>query len=133
MLRNFLDIFSKRTLKELIRRFEHIETFVEKNEKFRKFDSKRVKKILHRFFNVKNDDNDVQNAIDRDQYKNRSKNREYHENRRRENEISREKTKNFKTNNFIDFLKIDCFKYREKKHYARDCIVFAFVNKSKKK
>ena len=54
----------------------------------------------------------MQNAIDRNEYKNKNKNREYRENRRRKNEISREKIKDFKNNTFIDFSKINCFKCR---------------------
>ena len=108
--------------------------FFRKNKKFRKFDSKKVKKkFLYKFFNVKNDDNDVQNAIDRNKHRNKNKNREDRENRRRENEISREKTKEFKNSNFNNFSKISYFKCCQKEHYARDCIVFALVNKLKKK
>ena len=60
MMSNFFEIFSKRKLKKLTRRFEHIEIFFEKNEKFRKFDWKKVKKKnLYKFFNVKNDNDDV--------------------------------------------------------------------------
>ena len=134
MLRNRFEIFSKWKLKELIRRFEYTKTFLEKSEKFRKFDSKRVRKnkFLYKFFNVKNDDDDVQSAIDRSEYKNKNKNREYRENRRRENEISREKIKEVKDNNFIDFSKTNCFKCRQKAYYVRDCIAFPFANKSKK-
>ena len=44
MLKNRFEIFSKRKLKKLIRRFEHTETFFEKSEKSRKFDSKKKKK-----------------------------------------------------------------------------------------
>ena len=84
------------------------------------------------FFNIKNDSS-VQNTIDRNGYKNKNKNRKYRENRRRKNEISREKIKEFKNNNFINFSKINCFKCLQKKHYVRNCIVFAFVNKSQKK
>ena len=65
------------------------------------------------FFNVKND-NSVQNAINRSDYRNKSKIREYRENRRRENKISRKKTKKFTNNNFIDFSKINGFKCRKK-------------------
>ena len=105
MLKICFEILFKQKLKELTRRFEHTEISSEKSEKFRKFDSKRVRKnrFLYKFFNVKNDDDDVQNAIDRNKYKNKDKNREYRENRRRENEISRKKTKKVKNNNFIAF------------------------------
>ena len=135
MLENRFEILSRKELKELIRRFEHTNIFVEKNDKFRKFDSERMRKnnfFYKQFFNVKND-NSVQSVIDRSDYKNKSKNHEYRENRRRENEILREKIKKFNNNNFINFLKIDCFKCCQKKHYVHDCIAFAFVNESKKK
>ena len=118
----------------MIRRFEHTEISFEKDEKFRKFDSKRVKKnFIYRFFNVKINDDDVQNAIDRNEYKSRSRNREYRENRRRADKISRQKIKEFKNNNFIDFSKINYFKCRQNEHYVCDCIVFAFANESRKK
>ena len=135
MLKNRFEILLKQKLKELTRRFEHTETFFEKNEKFREFDSKRVRKnkFLYKFFNVKNDDDDVQNAIDENEYRDRNKNCEYRENRRREKEVWRQKIKKSKNSNFIDFSKVNCFKYRQKEHYARNCIVFAFVNESKMK
>ena len=135
MLRNRFEILLKRKLEELTRRFEHTETFFEKSEKFRKFDSRRVKenKTFYKFFNVKNDDDEMQNAIDRSEYKNKNKDREYRENRRHENEISREKIKEFKNSNFIDFSEIYYFKCRQKEYYARDCIAFAFVNESRKR
>ena len=75
----------------------------------------------------------MQNAIDRSEYRNKNKDREYRENRRRKNEISRDKIKEFRNNNFIDFSKINCFKCRQKRHSVRDCIAFVFANKSKKK
>ena len=74
----------------------------------------------------------MQRFVDRNEYKNKNKNREYRENGRRENEVSREEIKEFKNNNFIDFSKVNCFKYRQKKHYVRDCILSGFVKKSKK-
>ena len=49
----------------------------------------------------------MQNTINRSEYKNKSKSREYCKNRPRENEISHEKTKKFKNSNFIDFSKIN--------------------------
>ena len=83
--------------------------FFRKSEKFREFDTRKVRKnrFFYKFFKVKNDNDDVQNAIDQREYKNRNKNREYCENRHRENEIWREKIKEFKNNNFIDFSKIN--------------------------
>ena len=82
MLRNRCEIFLKRKSRELIRRFEHTKIFFEKKEKFRKFDSKEIKedKFFFKFFNVKNDDDDEQNAIDRSEYRSRNKNREYRDN-----------------------------------------------------
>ena len=56
----------------------------------------------------------MQNAIDRNDYRNKSKNRKNRENRRRKNEISRDKTMKFKNNNFIDLSKINCFKCYQK-------------------
>ena len=53
--------------------------------------------------------NSVQNAIDRDEYKNKSKNRQY-----RENEILHKKTKKSENNNFTDFSKINYFKCCQK-------------------
>ena len=44
MLKNRFEIHLKRKLEKWTRRFEHKETLFEKNEKFSKFDSKRVKK-----------------------------------------------------------------------------------------
>ena len=44
MLKNRFEIFSKKKLKELIRRFEHTKIFVEKNDKFRKSDFEKIKK-----------------------------------------------------------------------------------------
>ena len=110
MFKNRFDILSKKKLKKLTRQFEHTEISFEKSEKFRKFNSKRAKKnkFFHKFSNAKNDDS-VQNTIDRNEYKNRSKNREYRDNRRREKKISREKQKKCKSNNFIDFSKTNCF------------------------
>ena len=116
MLKNRFEILSKKELKELIRRFEHTKTFVEKNDKFRKFDFEKIKEnkfFYKQFFNVKNDDS-VQNAIDRNDYRNKNKNREYRENRRRKNEILRDEIKKSENNNFIDLSKIDCFKYCQK-------------------
>ena len=135
MLKNRFEIISKRKFKKLVRRFEQIETFFEKSEKFRKSDSKKIRrnKFFYKFSNVKNDDNDVQNAIDQNEYKNKSRNREYRENRRCENQISREKIKEFKNNDFINFSKIDCFRCCQKEHYVRDCIAFELDNESKKK
>ena len=114
MLRDCFEVLSRKELKKLIRGFEYTKIFVEKNDKFRKSNSKKVRKnkfFFKQFFNVKNDDS-VQNAIDRSDYKNRSKNHEYRENRRRENEISRDETKKSENNNFIDLSKIDCFECR---------------------
>ena len=54
----------------------------------------------------------MQSAIDRNEYRNKNNNREYRENRRLKNKISREKIKKFKNDNFIDFSKINCFKCR---------------------
>ena len=61
MLKNRFEILSKKKLEKLTRRFEHIEILFEKSEKFRKFDSKKVRKnkFLFKFFNVKNNDDDV--------------------------------------------------------------------------
>ena len=50
MLKNRFEILLKRKLKLLIRRFEHTEILFEKNEKFRKFDLKKVRK-KHFFIN----------------------------------------------------------------------------------
>ena len=97
-------------------RFEYTNTFVEKNNKFRKSNPEKIKRnkfLYKQLFNVKNDDS-VQNAINQYNYKNKSKNREYRENRRRENEILRNKTKKFENNNFIDLSKINCFKCCQK-------------------
>ena len=73
MLRNHFDIFFRRKLKKLIRKFEHIETFFEK-KKIRDFDD-RVKKnkFFYRQSNVNNvnENDNVQNAIDRNESKNR--------------------------------------------------------------
>ena len=82
MLKNRFKTFSRRKLKELTRRFEHTKVFFEKSGKSRKFNSKKIRenKFLYKFFHVKNDDDDVQNAIDRDEYRNKNKNREYCEN-----------------------------------------------------
>ena len=74
MLKNRFELFSKKELKELTRRFEHTKIFVEKNDKFREYDFKRIKKIYFykQFFNVRNDDS-VQSSIDRSDYRNKSK------------------------------------------------------------
>ena len=74
MLRNYFDIFFRKKLKKLIRRFEHIEIFFDE-KKIRDFDSSRVKKnkFFYRqsnFDNV-NENDDVQSAIDRNKSKNR--------------------------------------------------------------
>ena len=116
MLKNRFGILLKRKLKELTRRFEHAKIFVEKNDKSREFDSEKIRKnkfFYKQFFNVKDDDC-VQSAIDRNDYRNKNKNREYWENRRRENEISRDKTKKSENNNFVDLLQINCFKCCQK-------------------
>ena len=104
----------RKKLKKLIRRFEHTKIFSEKNNKFREFNFEKVRKnkfFYKKFFNVKNDDN-VQNTMDRNHYRNKSRNRKYRENRRRENEISRDKRNKSENFNFIDFLKTYCFKCR---------------------
>ena len=75
----------------------------------------------------------MQNAIDRNEYKNKSRNREYYENRRRENEVSREKIKKFKNNNFIDFSKIICFECRQKNiMFAIASFLHSLTNRKKK-
>ena len=56
----------------------------------------------------------MQSAIDRNDYRNKSRNREYRENRRRKSEISRDKTKKSENNNFIDLSKIKYFKCSQK-------------------
>ena len=52
--------------------------------------------------------------MNRNDYGNKGKNREYCENRRRKNEISRDKIKKLKNINFINFSKMNCFKCRQK-------------------
>ena len=74
----------------------------------------------------------MQNTIDRNDFKDKNRDREYRENRHCENEISRDKTKKFKNNDFFDLSKINCFKCCQKNYYVRDYIVFKFVNESKK-
>ena len=104
MLRNRFETLLKRNLKKLIRQFEHTKIFIEKNGRSRKSDFEKINEnnfFYNQFFNVKNDDS-VQTAIDRNDYKNQSRNREYRQNRRRENEISSDKTKKSENNNFID-------------------------------
>ena len=61
MLKNRFEILSRRKIKKLTRQFEHTKIFFEKSEKSRKFDSKRIRKneFRYKFFNVKNDDDDV--------------------------------------------------------------------------
>ena len=44
ILKNRFEIILKRKFKKLIRRFKHTEILIEKNEKFWKFDSKKIKK-----------------------------------------------------------------------------------------
>ena len=71
MLRNHFDILFRRELKKLIRKFEHIEIFSEK-KKIRDFDDKiRKNKFFYRQSNVDNvnENDDVQNAIDRNKSK----------------------------------------------------------------
>ena len=116
MLKNRFEILLKRKLKKMVRRLEHTKIFVERNDKSRKSDSEKInenKFLYKQFFNVKNDDS-VQSTIDRNDYKNKNKDREYRENRRRENEISRDKTKKSKNNNVIDLSKIAGLKCRQK-------------------
>ena len=74
MLRNHFDIFFRRKLKKLIRKFEHIEIFSDE-KKILDFNSNRVRK--NKFFyrqshvdNISENDN-VQSAINRDESKNR--------------------------------------------------------------
>ena len=115
MLKNRFEVLLKLKLKKTDLMIRTYRNFFRKRENFRKFNSNKVeKKFLYKFFNVKNDDDDVESAIDRNEYKNKNKDREYRENRRRKNEISREKIKEFEKNNVIDFSKINCFKYRQK-------------------
>ena len=73
MLRNYFDILFRKELKKLIRKFEHIETFFEK-KKIRDFDDKVKKnKFFYRQLNVDNvnENDDMQNAIDRNKSKNK--------------------------------------------------------------
>ena len=73
MLKNHFDIFFRRELKKLIRKFEHIETFFEKR-KIRDFDDKiRKNKFLYRQSNVDNvnKNDDVQSAINRNKSRNK--------------------------------------------------------------
>ena len=74
MLRNYFDIFFRRELKKLIRKFEHTEIFFDK-KKIRDFDSNKVRKnrFLYRQLNVDNvnKNDDVQNAINRNESKNK--------------------------------------------------------------
>ena len=46
ILKNRFEILSRKKLKKLIRRFEHTEIFLEKNENFREFNSKRINKKI---------------------------------------------------------------------------------------
>ena len=58
MLKNRFEILSRKKFKKLTRRFEHTKIFVEKNDKFRKFDFEKIRKnefFYKQFFNVKND------------------------------------------------------------------------------
>ena len=76
MLRNHLDIFFLRELKKLTRKFEHIEILFD-DAKIRDSDSNRVRKsrFFYRQSNVDNvnENNDMQNAIDRNESKDRKK------------------------------------------------------------
>ena len=120
-------------MKELIRKFEHIEISFHEKEKIREFDSNGVKvnRIFYKQINV-SEINSLQSAISRSESKNKSKKREYRENRDREDEISHEKTKRFKNSSFIKFFKIECHRCRKNECYTRNCIEFEFVKKSKK-
>ena len=72
MLRNYFDILFRKKLKKLIRKFEHIEIFSEK-KKIRDSDDRiRKNKFFYRQSNVDNvnKNDDVQNAIDRNESKN---------------------------------------------------------------
>ena len=72
MLRNHFDIFFRKKLKKLIRKFEHIETSFDE-KKIRDFDSSKVKKsrFFYRQSNVNNvsENDNVQNAISRNESK----------------------------------------------------------------
>ena len=51
----------------------------------------------------------MKNTIDRNDFKNKNKNREYRENRRRKNKSLRDNIKRFKNNNLINLSKRNCF------------------------
>ena len=73
MLRNHFDILFRKKLKKLTRRFEHIEIFFDER-KIRDSDSNKIRKsrFFYRQSNVDNvnKNDDVQNAIDRNESKN---------------------------------------------------------------
>ena len=99
MLRNYFDIFFRKELKKLTRRFEHNEIFLMK-KKIRDFDSSKIRKnnFFYRQLNVDNvnENNDVQNAISRNKSKNKKKWREYREKSSQKDKASHEKIKKFK-------------------------------------
>ena len=73
MLKNYFDILFRKKLKKLIRKFEHMKTFSDER-KIRNFDDKiRKNKFLYRQSNIDyvNENDDVQNAISRNESKNR--------------------------------------------------------------
>ena len=84
LLRNCFEILFRKKLKKSIRRCEHTETFFDE-KKIRDFNSNKVRKnkSFYRQLNVNNvnENDDVQSAINRNESKNRSKEREYYEKR----------------------------------------------------
>ena len=76
MLRNYFDILSRKELKKLTRKFEHIEILSDET-KTRDFDSNQIKInfFFYRQSNVDNvnENNNLQNAISRSESKDRRK------------------------------------------------------------
>ena len=136
MLRNYFDIFFRRELKKLTRKFEHIEILFDER-KTRDFDSNRIRKkrFFYRQSNVDNvnENDDVQSAISRNESKNKKEWREYRERRSQKNEISHEKINEFKNKNFINFFKMKCHRCHKNEHYVRNCVEFELIKESSKK
>ena len=99
MLRNYFDIFFRKKLKKLIRKFEHIEIFFNE-KKIRDFDSNKIKKnkFFYRQSNVDNvkENDDVQSAISRNESKNKKNDANIVKNEVRKTKFRTKKLKSLK-------------------------------------